>query len=66
MQDVGTGYAERAGARAAVSTTTLLGQVMFLVAVALAFTVAGTYIGRDLTDGTAFILFLAGFGMLIV
>jgi hypothetical protein len=24
---------------------------MFLVAVALAFTVAGTYIGRDLSDG---------------
>ena len=65
MQDVGTGYAARTGARAAVSTTTLLGQVMFLVAVALAFTVAGTYIGRDLTDGTAFILFLVGFGMLI-
>jgi hypothetical protein len=65
MQDVGTRYGARADARAA-STTTLLGQVMFLVAVALAFTVAGTYIGRDLTDGTAFVLFLAGFGMLLV
>jgi modulator of FtsH protease len=64
MEDAGTGYATRPGARA-VSTTTLLGQVMFLVAMALAFTVAGTYIGRDLSDGTAFILFLAGFGMLL-
>ena len=62
MQDV---YAGRAGARAQVGTATLLGQVMFLVAVALAFTVAGTYIGRELSDGTAFILFLVGFGMLL-
>ena len=49
MDDVRTGYAGRAGTREAVSTATLLGQVMFLVAVALAFTVAGTYIGRELT-----------------
>jgi modulator of FtsH protease len=64
MQDVRSGLAGRAEARA-VSTTTLLGQVMFLVAVALAFAVAGSYIGRDLADGTAFMLFLAAFGMLI-
>ena len=62
MQDV---YAGRAGARAQVDTATLPGQVMFLVAVALAFAVAGTFIGRELSDGTAFILFLVGFGMLI-
>jgi modulator of FtsH protease len=38
---------------------------MFLVAIALGFMVAGSYIGRDLADGTAFILFLVAFGMLI-
>ena len=65
MEDVRTGYAGRAGSREAVSTATLLGQVMFLVAVALAFAVAGSYIGRDLSQGTAFILFLVAFGMLI-
>ena len=65
MEDVRTSYAERAGSREVVSTATLLGQVMFLVAVALAFMVAGSYIGRDLAEGTAFILFLVAFGMLI-
>ncbi len=65
MQDVRTGYAGRAGSREHVSTATLLGQVMFLVSVAIAFTVAGSYIGRDLAQGTGFILFLVAFGMLI-
>ena len=65
MEDVRTSYGERAGSREVVSTATLLGQVMFLVAVALAFMVAGSYIGRDLAEGTAFILFLVAFGMLI-
>ena len=65
MEDVRTSYAGRAGSREVVSTATLLGQVMFLVAVALAFMVAGSYIGRDLGEGTAFILFLVAFGMLI-
>ena len=65
MEDVRTGYAGRSGARERVSTATLLGQVMFLVAIALAFTVTGTFIGRQLSDGTAFILFLVGFGMLL-
>ena len=37
----------------AASSTFLLGQVMFLVAIALAFASAGTYIGRDLSFGTA-------------
>lgn len=44
----------------------LLGQVMFLVAVALGFLALGSYIGRDLSEGTAMICFFAGFGMLIV
>ncbi|HVF77928.1 MAG TPA: Bax inhibitor-1 family protein [Solirubrobacteraceae bacterium] len=65
MDDARTGFASRAGARAEVSTATLLGQVMFLVAIALGFMVAGSWIGRDLGDGTAFILFLVAFGMLI-
>jgi modulator of FtsH protease len=65
MSDVRTGYAGREGSREVVSTATLLGQVMFLVSVALGFAVAGSYIGRDLAEGTAFVLFLVAFGMLI-
>jgi modulator of FtsH protease len=65
MQQTRSGYVARAGARAHAGTATLLGQVMFLVAIALGFMVAGSYIGRDLADGTAFILFLVAFGMLI-
>ena len=65
MEDVRTGYSGRAGSREVVNTATLLGQVMFLVSVAIAFMVAGSYIGRDLAEGTAFILFLVAFGMLI-
>jgi modulator of FtsH protease len=52
--------------RAQASTATLLGQVMFLVAIALGFLVVGSYVGRDLAIGTARILGFAGFGMLIV
>jgi len=55
----------RAGQRAA-SSTFLLGQVMFLVAIALAFAAAGTYIGRDLAFGTAEICVFGSLGMLIV
>ncbi len=47
MQDVRTGYVGRSEAREHISTATLLGQVMFLVAVALAFTVVGTRGHRD-------------------
>ncbi len=50
----------------AISTTQLLGQVMFLVAVALAFAAFGTWIGRDFSVGTARALSFAGFGMLLV
>jgi modulator of FtsH protease len=50
----------------AASSTFLLGQVMFLVAVALAFAAAGTYIGRDLSFGTAEICEFGALGMLIV
>jgi modulator of FtsH protease len=54
-----------AGEREA-SSTFLLGQVMFLVAVALAFFALGTYIGRDLSYGTGLICELGALGMLIV
>jgi modulator of FtsH protease len=48
------------------STAAILGQVMFLVAVALAFLVAGTFMGRELSEGTARACTFAGMGMLIV
>ena len=46
-------------------TGALLGQVMFLVAVALGFLALGSWIGRDLSQGTSTILFFTGFGMLL-
>ena len=49
-----------------ISTAQLLGQVMFLVAVALGFCAVGTLIGRELSLGTARICSFAGFGMLLV
>ena len=61
----GTSYREEARP-AAISATKLLGQVMFLVAIALAFAALGTWLGRDLAVGTARILSFAGFGMLLV
>ncbi|HEX2088235.1 MAG TPA: Bax inhibitor-1 family protein [Solirubrobacteraceae bacterium] len=48
------------------NTAQILGQVMFLVAVAIGFLVAGTATGRELPDGTATICTFAGLGMLIV
>jgi FtsH-binding integral membrane protein len=44
----------------------LLGQVMFLVAVALGFLVLGTYAGKHLQFNTARVLGFVGFGMLMV
>src|SRR5829696_1679055 len=61
----GTTYRDEARP-AAISTTKLLGQVMFLVAVALGFAALGTWLGQDLAVGTARILSFAGFGMLLV
>jgi modulator of FtsH protease len=49
-----------------ISTAQLLGQVLFLVAVALGFCALGTLLGRDLSLGTARICSFAGFGMLLV
>jgi modulator of FtsH protease len=47
------------------STAQILGQVMFLVAVAIGFMVAGTVMGRELSDGTAQICSFVGLGMLV-
>jgi len=57
-------FEPRASERAA-SSTFLLGQVMFLVAIALGFCAGGTYIGRNLSYGTALICEIAVFVMLI-
>jgi FtsH-binding integral membrane protein len=50
----------------AISTATLVGQVFFLVAVALGFLALGTYLGRHMAFGTARLCSFGGFGMLIV
>lgn len=60
-------FGARAGAPArAVSTAQLLGQVMFLVAIAIGFLAAGTLIGQDLSRGTAFACSIGGFAMLMI
>ena len=51
---------------APASTATLMGQVLFLVAVAIAFAAAGTFIGRGLSPGASLGCFFGGFGMLLV
>ena len=63
MDDLSTSGYARAGARA--TSTTLLGQVMFLVAIALGFLTVGALIGQNLSQRTALICFFAGFGMLL-
>src|SRR3954464_5241378 len=66
MSETTSGYTY-AGERAReISTAQLLGQVMFLVAIALGFCAFGTFLGRDLAIGTARILSFVGFGMLLV
>jgi modulator of FtsH protease len=65
MSETTSVFGERAVARD-ISTAQLLGQVMFLVAVALGFCTLGTLLGRDLSLGTARICSFAGFGMLLV
>jgi FtsH-binding integral membrane protein len=58
-------YREEAAPRA-ISTSQLLGQVMFLVAVALGFCALGTLVGRDLSLGAARACSFGGLGMLLV
>jgi len=53
MSEQSTAYYRESAAPRAISTSQLLGQVMFLVAIALAFCAVGTLIGRDLSLGTA-------------
>jgi len=47
------------------STPAILGQVLFLVAVALGFAVLGTSLGRELSTGTARACSFIGLGMLL-
>src|SRR3954470_17810314 len=42
----------------------LLGQVMGLVAVTVAFTALGAYLGRDLSGGTGLVLFIGAFALI--
>ncbi len=66
MDDISTSGYARPQERTRSGTSALLGQVMFLVSIALGFMTAGALIGQDLSQGTALICFLAGFGMLLV
>ena len=66
MSEQSTAYYRESAAPRAISTSQLLGQVMFLVAIALAFCTVGTLLGRDLALGTARTCSFAGFGMLLV
>jgi FtsH-binding integral membrane protein len=65
MSETTSGYSYAGERVRAISTAQLLGQVMFLVAVALGFCTLGTLLGRDLALGTARILSFVGFGMLL-
>jgi FtsH-binding integral membrane protein len=59
---LGRGYAQER----AISTAQLLGQVLFLVAVALGFAAVGTVLGREIEPGTARIVSFVGLGMLLL
>ena len=59
---LGRGYT----ADRAISTAQLMGQVLFLVAVALGFAAVGTVIGQEIEPGTARIVSFAGLGMLLI
>src|SRR5215218_6427015 len=66
MSETTTGYYQEGVRAQAISTAQLLGQVMFLVSVALGFCALGTLMGRDLSIGTARLCSFAGLGMLLV
>jgi modulator of FtsH protease len=61
-----SGYGQQDLTATQTDTAALLGQVMFLVAVALGFLALGSWIGRDMSEGAAMGCFFGGFGMLIV
>jgi modulator of FtsH protease len=66
MSEQTTTYYREEAAPRAIATSQLLGQVMFLVAVALGFCALGTLMGRDLSLGTARVCSFGGLGMLLV
>ncbi len=66
MSEMSSAYYREGAAPRAISTTQLMGQVLFLVAIALAFCAVGTLIGRELEFGTARLFSFVGFGMLLV
>jgi modulator of FtsH protease len=66
MSETSTAYYRETAAPRAISTSQLMGQVLFLVAVALGFCAVGTLIGKELSLGTARAFSFAGFGMLLV
>jgi modulator of FtsH protease len=66
MSEQSTAFYREETAPRAISTSQLLGQVMFLVAIALAFCTVGTLLGRDLSLGTARLCSFGGLGMLLV
>ena len=59
---LGRGYAQER----AISTAQLMGQVLFLVAIALGFAAVGTVLGREVEPGTARIISFVGLGMLLI
>jgi modulator of FtsH protease len=65
MSDLYGSYAATTRAPARASTTTLFGQVMFLVGLAIAFLALGSLIGRDMAIGTARILSFVALGMVL-
>lgn len=65
-QPLATTYPHEYVEARAISTAQLLGQVMFLVAIALGMAALGTYLGREISIGTARICSFAGLGMLLV
>src|SRR5215213_4260620 len=66
MSETTTGYGYADARVRDITTAQLLGQVLFLVAIAIGFCALGTLLGRDLSLGTARICSFAGFGMLLV
>src|SRR5919112_5234374 len=66
MSDLSSVYTGAQARGRAISTSQLLGQVLFLVAIALGFCALGTLIGRDLSLGTARLCSFAGLGMLLI
>src|SRR3954452_9863292 len=58
-------FTEVSSATQVRSVSTIMGQVLFLVAAALGVCALGTLLGQDLSFGTARVLSFVGFGMLI-